>query len=1151
MKLLELHLRNIASIEKADIKFDTDLKDNITGEPASIFLISGDTGTGKSVILDGISMALYKKTPRIMGVANKKENNYTDNKGESISINSIEQYTRLGISEKDECYSELVFEGNDGKTYHARLKLGITKSNRKDENGNYPLKHSTPVWEVKTEDSDWQKVEAKTGQPILNAVGLTFEQFGRMAMLAQGQFASFLTGEKAERESILEQLTNTEKFSQYGDAISNIFNTAKNNKAQAQTTYDTEKGHTLPSDQLQSLKDDLDKCKKEKQQREEEYQKEKTTLDVVLDIRDNLKSCQDAKDQKEGLEEIVRGEAYTTKKSLVVDWDSTNYERQLFADKKKAEQEKNDAEKQLAAAQQTYFSLSADLQFREDAVNSSKQEVEQIQTWIDERKSLDNVYTQVEAIVLKLDQYEDTCDKLKKTESSLSTKKEETDSLRVAVTEWSEKVKKATDAVNTKQASIDALTKERQELHPNELNEQVKDQTAKSNDLGLLKVRVTEADEKHISLSKKKEEIEADTNKLIHLKDVCNIAQKAYTEAENKERDARSLLTTMQMSVEDTLAELRQRLKKSHVDACPLCGQHIDPLHLKDDFQDILSPLQQREEKAKEELESAKTQFNNAKRDYDNLNGSLETKNTSYEKDQAAAEAEDKAIATEAIRLSLDASRPLHDQITENLDKVARVIKELEGKQEQAEHLQDNINQLIKEKTPLDKALEEAKTEHLKAENAQKQNARDIKQLEEELSECEEIKKTLTKNLSSLFGNAYPDWATDTQNVKKQLKTDASEYNAKKQDAENGRKEIDKDEVLLSAIKATQADIISKHSDWGQPIEPRKYDAKNINSEWTVLLSDINHQEEELKSAIATIETSVKALNAYYAESGKNEESLAAIIQSEPKIAEARKYVADIDANLKSRTDAIKDYSKKINDLLEKLSLDSIDDLPAVEPLKDKVEELNSQIQNIVGNIGAIENKIKTNEDDVIKLQEAERALTDATAVFEKWYRINSIFGGTRFRTLVQTYILRPLLNNANIYLEKITDRYTLTCSEDNDQLAILVLDRYNKKQVRSVTVLSGGERFMISLALSLALSSLNRQDMNVNILFIDEGFGTLDETSLNSVMETLEKLQEIAGQSNRRVGIISHREELAERIPVKIRVKKKGEGRSHIEITN
>ena len=91
----------------------------------------------------------------------------------------------------------------------------------------------------------------------------------------------------------------------------------------------------------------------------------------------------------------------------------------------------------------------------------------------------------------------------------------------------------------------------------------------------------------------------------------------------------------------------------------------------------------------------------------------------------------------------------------------------------------------------------------------------------------------------------------------------------------------------------------------------------------------------------------------------------------------------------------------------------------------------------------------------------------------------------------------------------------------------------------------------MISLALSLALSSLNKGSLNVDILFIDEGFGTLDEKSLDSVMNTLERLQEMAGQGKRRVGIISHREELEERIPVQIHVRKHGDGRSAISISN
>ena len=131
MIIKELHIRNIASIEKADIDFEKDLNEPYSNTPAPVFLISGDTGAGKSVILDAIAMALYKTTPRLDGVNDMKNNDFINAAGERIRVASIQQYTRLGVAPKEECYSEVKFEGNDGRCYTAKLSLGIYKGNKK------------------------------------------------------------------------------------------------------------------------------------------------------------------------------------------------------------------------------------------------------------------------------------------------------------------------------------------------------------------------------------------------------------------------------------------------------------------------------------------------------------------------------------------------------------------------------------------------------------------------------------------------------------------------------------------------------------------------------------------------------------------------------------------------------------------------------------------------------------------------------------------------------------------------------------------------------------------------------------------------------------------------------------------------------------
>ena len=318
MKIKELHIRNIASIERADIDFEKDLIDAETGLPASMFLISGDTGAGKSVILDSISMALYGTTPRIKSITGRQNNEFRNADGQTVKVYSIEQYTRLGITEKDDCYSEVVFEGNDGLEYRSRFKLGVFLGNTDKATGKRYLKPRNPVMSVTvgtetfTGDDAYKKIEA--------AVGLSFEQFGRMAMLAQGQFAAFLTGEKKERESILEQLTNTEHFSRYGEAIKSLYDKAKAANITAQVAYNTEKEHTLPQETVDALKEQLEKVGKEKEANDGKVRENGRRLDEINKYEAAVAAIRTASEQKQKLKEAIKGEEYVKAKALAADW---------------------------------------------------------------------------------------------------------------------------------------------------------------------------------------------------------------------------------------------------------------------------------------------------------------------------------------------------------------------------------------------------------------------------------------------------------------------------------------------------------------------------------------------------------------------------------------------------------------------------------------------------------------------------------------------------------------------------------------------------------------------------------------------------------------------------------------------------------------
>ena len=1149
MKLKELHIRNIASIERADIDFEKDLNDAITGDPASIFLISGDTGAGKSVILDSISMALYKKTPRIADVANASKNDYTDAEGEQIRVASIEQYTRLGISDKDESYSEVVFEGNDGRMYHARLTLGMKLGSKDKETGIRPIKHSKPTWEIRIDKGDWTKDSVE--QTILDAIGLDFQQFGRMAMLAQGQFANFLTGDKKEREAILEQLTNTQHFTAYGEAINSLWKKAKANQDRIQTIYDTEKPHTLSNEAVEQLTKEQQEGQKQLDIYDAKLKKFDEQLKLIEGILSKEKEQDQARQKVQELTIIISGDEYKNNKSLYSDWDATTNERHQLADLQRARRDEQTSKESLSQLQDKFNTLSSDIIDRQAKTKAIEDAIQLNKEWIEKRKQHEDLFVKAREVEIKIGQY---LEKVRKTDELAKGLKEEqgkTKSLLKAKSEAEENAKKAKDVVKAKENEIEELGNQRKALNPQAIDDQKSKKEAAKREIENIRKSYDDLETALKDANILREDIEKEKAQLSELKDASEKAEQVFLTKKTESEKADKLLTTMQMSIKDTLINLRHRLQEEQADICPLCGQHIDYAHLNDDFNGVLTPLEDEQKRAAEAYQQATSQRDTARDSYKKFDGAHQIKAKNLKEADQKNDKAKETIEAKAIAAGLNIQDPLIPQIEKLLGSLDEDITKLKAAQQEAEALQGKINALLEEKKPLDTLKSEAETAKTKAENAVNNNSETITRLDKEhkelTAECETIKSEISSQLSGYSDN----WQTDTDNLLNKLKKDANEYNDHQKQLNDDSTKLERGTTLNNSLLQFSQSILTVCPEWKAEFDAKAYSCRDINREWADLLAEVTRLVSKIKDCKAVITSSTEGLTAYYQESGKTEKDLLMLIAQEPQVATARKFVVDTDSLLKSRNDAIVDAQKQIEVSLKALGLNERTELPDYQSVENEKNGTKALYDELFTNVVQIKGRLETHNNNIKRLKEIENDLAIAKQQFARWDKLNRIFGGTRFRTLVQTYILRPLLNNANIYLEQITDRYRLTCSEDNEQLSILVLDRYNKGQVRSVTVLSGGERFMISLALSLALSSLNRPDMNVNILFIDEGFGTLDEKSLDSVMQTLEKLQEIAGQTNRRVGIISHREELEERIPVKIQVVKKGEGRSMIEVTN
>ncbi|MBK6267403.1 AAA family ATPase [Marivirga sp. S37H4] len=329
-------------------------------------------------------------------------------------------------------------------------------------------------------------------------------------------------------------------------------------------------------------------------------------------------------------------------------------------------------------------------------------------------------------------------------------------------------------------------------------------------------------------------------------------------------------------------------------------------------------------------------------------------------------------------------------------------------------------------------------------------------------------------------------------------------------------------------------------------------DANKLQQKWTTLLQEeksLIRQKEDLRAKDLQIQNSLIEL----------EEKLSPALTAEgySSIGEAKEallpeatYIELRDQ--KERITKSLDQLKSSIDLLQNklVELQKSDVKKTKDELTTDLSQQRTSWKELNEKAEQLRRALKNHEENQKRIAAIQATIADKEKDNRRWKILDELIGsstGKKFNDFAQDLSLSHLLLLANERLKDLNDRYKIDKPNKNeDDDGLVAIDEHMGGQRRSVKTLSGGETFILSLSMALALSDMASRNVEINSLFIDEGFGTLDPETLDQTLDTLERLQ---AESSKTIGIISHVDSLKERITTQIQLKRHGQGYSTLEI--
>lgn len=857
-----------------------------------------------------------------------------------------------------------------------------------------------------------------------------------------------------------------------------------------------------------------------------------------------------------------------------------------------AQQQQARTAEEAQQAMADFQQMNEALQQSAEALEKVKQNIAQLEQWQQNNASRQPIAENKQQIISRLTDAEKYWSELQSAQEKLESVDSEIKQKERAVKLFEEKSKELQEAISVKQKTWEKLIDELKQSPLSSIETKASDLQSRKDALNEGLGSWKRVDELQAAECQLNQQIESLKSQKATSEKQLQTAEKELETAEITRTASQKMLDRARLESAENVEALRQNLEDD--EPCPVCGSTHHPYadgH--EAVENVLKSLEDAHQQNEQQYVQVLQQKTSLSKELQTLEGNLteseeqvkmeSTKQLAAHEDWKAqtifAEAEKVEAATRTVWL-----RQEWNQTNEELKKLQQ---QLEGQRKQVQQADQQKADLEQQKSLLNQAerdLQEAAFDLKTLKSNSERDLQDQERFEKELANVE-------KSLNPYFEHSewMENWKANPDTFRDQLKGFAVKWEEKAKELTSAKDALIQLQATHEKAKTQEEHASKEHKKANQLLVESKEKLEKLRQERGLLFDgkSVIEIRKSLQEARGAAEQQIKEL------ANKKESIQSQLVANKTKVKEGVDAIEKLGQEISSLSDTVEQWRQAYNDqhedqltsemLLELLgvSLDWIrDERIALQQLTDAVnqakatkderqrqlvshealrdtsidlETLDSEYEAAKQTLEASKNRVSKIQFELQKDKENKQRIggllnqiEKKRLVFDEWDKLNSLIGsadGKKFRQIAQEYTLDVLLQHANVHLKNLTPRYRI--ERIPETLGLQVLDHDMGDEYRTVYSLSGGESFLVSLALALGLASISSSKMKVESLFIDEGFGTLDPTTLSIAMDALERLH----NQGRKVGVISHVEEMKERIPVEIRVVKESNGKSKVVI--